>query len=390
MNFRREVTVQRTARFIQGCGKFDLPTAATAVQEWELDLTLPAEWSVLVIVGPSMSGKTSIANHLFPGELVEQGHWPWPTDQCILDGFPAGMSIDDICGLLSSVGFSSPPDWKKPYAALSNGGKFRVDLARTLAERPQRTVIDEFGSLVHQQARNVAAAAAAKAVRRRGGQLVALVLYPDAVPYFEPDAVIDVRPGQKVTVDVTRGLLRRPPIDLKIVRVHPSAWERFRHHHYLSHDLHRAAKCFVGLVGSDEQGWEPAAFTAVLPFPHAIKPGWREHRTVCLPDYQGIGIGNRMSETVASIFAATGKPYTSATSHPAMIRHRARSRVWKTIRKPGLGGVHNGNGRTGMRDTSATSRITASFQYVGRVADAETARQMTVAGTVKLRLKSRG
>ncbi len=207
---RREVTVQRTARFIQGCGKFDLPTAATSVQTWDVDVTLPAEWSVLVIVGPSMSGKTSIANELFPGELVEQGHWDWPRDKCILDGFPAGQSIDDICGLLSSVGFSSPPDWKKPYAALSNGGKFRVDLARTLAERPKRTVIDEFGSLVHQQARNVAAAAAAKAVRRRGGQLVALVLYPDAVPYFEPDVVIDVRPGEKVTAEVTRGLLRRP------------------------------------------------------------------------------------------------------------------------------------------------------------------------------------
>ena len=49
----------------------------------------------------------------------------------------------------------------------------------------------------------------------------------------------------------------------------------------------------------------PAAFTAVLAFPHARRPGWREHRTVCLPDFQGVGIGNAMSELVASLFVAT-------------------------------------------------------------------------------------
>lgn len=181
----RAVRVARTARLIQFAGKFDLYAGAGKVREtvqtWDVDVQLPAEWSVGVIVGPSMSGKTTLANKLFPGQLVgpstgsgQGSHWEWPKDKCIADGFPS-MSIDDITGLLSSVGFSSPPDWMKPYAALSNGGKFRVDLARTLAERPALAVVDEFGSLVHKEARTIAAAAAAKAVRRRGGRLVASV-----------------------------------------------------------------------------------------------------------------------------------------------------------------------------------------------------------------------
>ena len=138
----RRITVRRTARRIQLAGKFDLPVEDEVVREWSVDVALPDELSVGVIVGPSMAGKTTLAHELFPGELVEQGHWPWPADKCVADGFPAGMSIDEIAGLLSSVGFSSPPDWIKPYGALSNGGKFRVDLARTLAERPKLAVVD--------------------------------------------------------------------------------------------------------------------------------------------------------------------------------------------------------------------------------------------------------
>ena len=48
--------------------------------------------------------------------------------------FPPGMSIKDICALLSSVGFSSPPAWLRPYRVLSTGQQFRVTLARLLAE----------------------------------------------------------------------------------------------------------------------------------------------------------------------------------------------------------------------------------------------------------------
>ena len=69
-----------------------------------------------------------------------------------------------------------------------------------------------------------------------------------------------------------------------------------------------------------------------------------------------------MSEFVASLFAATDKPYRSTTSHPAMIRHRLRSMNWNCVRKPGMGPAK----RPGTISKSrAAYRLTASFEYIG-------------------------
>jgi hypothetical protein len=159
--------------------------------------------------------------------------------------------------------------------------------------------------------------------------------------------------------------------------VHRVAWQIFKDHHYLSRKLHVAAACFVGFVGS-----RPACFASVLHFPHPVKPRWREHRTVCLPDFQGVGLGNALSEYIASVFAtkglATGEPYFSITSHPAMIRHRARSPLWRMDRAPGR---QTTACMTGFKDGSkkwqpAIDRITASFEYIGPKCDPEEVRQL--------------
>ena len=105
----------------------------------------------------------------------------------------------------------------------------------------------------------------------------------------------------------------------------------FSQHHYLDESLTPSAKCFVAWVGS-----QPVAFAAVNYFQHPTQSCWRGHRTVCLPDYQGVGIGNALSEFVAGLFKATLKPYRSITSHPAMILHRAKSPLWQMVRTPSV------------------------------------------------------
>ncbi len=359
----RSVAVASTPRLQQVLGMFDVPPSPTSEQAWDVDLTLPEAWHVGVIVGPSGSGKSTVAAELFGQHLVA-GH-PWPGDRSILDGFPLQLTIKQIVGLLSSVGFSSPPAWVRPFAALSNGQQFRANLARTLAEAcvdGQLRVVDEYSSVVDRTVARIGSAAVARTVRQHGLQFVAVTCHYDVLDWLDPDWVYEPHTDQLRVADAAREVgRRRPRVTLEIVRGSRADWAAFKPHHYLSGNLNPAAACFVGTVDG-----HPAAFTAVLPFPHPTRSGWREHRTVCLPDYQGVGLGQAMSGFVASLYRATGKPYTSTTSHPAMIGHRARSPLWRMTRRPSLAAGVGKSGRSSlMRRTAAVDRLTAGFEYVG-------------------------
>jgi hypothetical protein len=43
---------------------------------------------------------------------------------------------------------------------------------------------------------------------------------------------------------------------------------------------------------------------------------WREHRTVVLPDFQGVGIGDALSEWLGAYLRSWGIRIRSLTSHP--------------------------------------------------------------------------
>lgn len=158
-------------------GLFDVEKSGTIREEWEVDLPVSADdedWHIGLIYGPSGCGKTTIADELFGEAMVSE--FDWPADRALIDGFPESMATNEITALLSSVGFSSPPSWLKPYGVLSNGEQFRSTVARALAESPSLAVIDEFTSVVDRQVAQIGSAAVAKAVRRRGQKVQPHVL----------------------------------------------------------------------------------------------------------------------------------------------------------------------------------------------------------------------
>lgn len=349
----RSSPITRTPRVLQLEGLFDLAPTKKQTVEWNVKLPIDGrEWKIGLVVGPSGSGKTTLVRELF-GDHYCHG-FEWPRDKSIVDAFPESLSIKEITSLLSSVGFSSPPSWLRPFHVLSNGEQFRVTIARALAETSDLVVIDEFTSVVDRQVAKVASAAVAKAVRARSQRLIACSCHYDVIDWLQPDWIFDVAKGKLQW----RSLQPRPQVPLEIVRTDPTAWKFFAHHHYLSADLSRSAACFVGLVED-----RPAAFVAALFFPHNKRPGYKEHRAVCLPDFQGVGIGNKLSAYVASLFACKGKPYRSVTSHPGMIAHRYASKLWRCIRPPSFV-PPPGNPAHAMRAQSR-NRYTASFEYIG-------------------------
>ncbi len=103
-------------------------------------------------------------------------------------------------------------------------------------------------------------------------------------------------------------------------------WPYFAPHHYMSDSLNKASRGWVACMADGQ----PVGFSAMLPFPHgALRNAWRESRTVILPDFQGLGLGARLSDwvgeyVVANMFGA----YYSRTVHPRLGEYRNRAPQW--------------------------------------------------------------
>jgi GNAT superfamily N-acetyltransferase len=349
----RESPISDSFRTAQVMGMFDVPHRGSIRHEWDVELPLEShDWKIGLIVGSSGSGKTTIARELFPHAYFHE-RFDWPAGS-LLDGFPAAAATKDIVEALSSVGLSSPPMWIKPFAHLSNGQQFRAELARSMMHDADTIIFDEFTSVVDRTVAQVCSAAVSKLIRRRHRpQLVAVSCHFDIIDWLQPDWLFDVNENRFEW----RSLRRKPPITLRINETPRSTWQLFRGHHYLSADLHPAAKCYLAT-------WQdvPVAFVAVILQPHNIVYNFRrEHRVVVLPDFQGVGIGNAVSEFIAAQYTTAGYRYISVTSHPAMIRHRLASPLWACTRAPAHGSKPNS--RSGSVGRTSVQRLTASFEF---------------------------
>lgn len=313
--------IRRSFRVQQVAGLFDLAVEANSRQTFHVEVPDTSEaWTIGAIVGPSGSGKSTIAQAAFGAACLKSV--PWPLDAAVIDGL-GEPSIKTITQVLAAVGFSSPPAWLRPYHALSNGERFRCDLARALLSNRSLIVCDEFTSVVDRTVAKIGSAAVAKALRRKqvDKRFVAVTCHYDVLEWLAPDWVLDMATGT-----LARGALRRPSIQLEVVLARQQAWQLFARHHYLSGSLSRGATCYVAL-------WEgePVAFCAVIGM-----LGHRGHkrvtRLVTLPDYQGLGIGTRLLEVVCEQVRAAGQRISITTRHPAMHGYLQRSPRWRLSR----------------------------------------------------------
>ena len=94
------------------------------------------------------------------------------------------------------------------------------------------------------------------------------------------------------------------------------------------------------------------------------KKVWRGHRTVILPDYQGIGMGNAMVKMMAQLVNSWDCHYIGATSHPSLIKYRLkRPKEWKCLTKLN-DGLKIRRTRTALNMKSYVGTA-VSFLYVG-------------------------
>lgn len=366
VNIIKEINITRSPRVLQLEGMFDVPLTEKLSETWNVSLPLDEKsWNVGLIVGPSGSGKTTILKELFNKHIFNK--FKWGKDESILDDFPKELGIKNIVELLSSVGFSSPPSWMKPFHVLSNGEKFRVNIARALAESKDLCVVDEFTSVVDRTVAQIGSHAIAKTVRKMGKKFIAASCHYDIEEWLQPDWIYKPHENEFQW----RLLWQRPSINLKIIKVHYKAWEIFKHHHYLTASINKTAQCFVAFWNNI-----PVAFFSYLHFVNnRLKRTKRGHRVVCLPDYQGVGIGLKLEEYIASCLKALNFDYIGASAHPARNAYCRKSKKWKMIAKPNISKNKGGSAKIGFYK-KGFGRMVTTFRYVGTMAPKKEAEKL--------------
>ena len=275
------------------------------------NFNMPDDFQIGLIVGASGSGKSSILKTIGTAKEVA-----WNPEKAICSHFGSAKEAQDKLG---AVGLNSVPSWLKPYHVLSTGEKFRADLARSLEDN---AIIDEFTSVVDRNVAKSCSNAITRHIRKEGlKNLVFASCHYDIIEWLQPDWVYDTTVNRLI---VGRGS-DRPEIKLEVVPCSTEAWSIFCNHHYLSDSINKSAWCWFVI-------WEGkiVGFTSAITYPSGtVKLAWREHRTVILPDFQGLGIGVKVSDAIGEMFKQWGRRYFSKTSHTRMGEYRNQSVKWK-------------------------------------------------------------
>jgi hypothetical protein len=80
----------------------------------------------------------------------------------------------------------------------------------------------------------------------------------------------------------------------------------------------------------------------------------RGHRSVCLSDFQGVGIGHALITYLASMWKGLGYRVFRNTGHPAEIAAAKRAAEWMMTREPGRTGRDTGRLLKHMAKSRAT------------------------------------
>jgi GNAT superfamily N-acetyltransferase len=99
----------------------------------------------------------------------------------------------------------------------------------------------------------------------------------------------------------------------------------FCNHHYLTGNINKSSRCWLAT-------WEGTivGFTAVITLPSgSLTNAWKGHRTVILPDFQGLGLGVRLSDAIGEIHINNGLRYFSKTGHLRLGEYRNKSKNWR-------------------------------------------------------------
>jgi len=313
------------------------------------------DWNIGVILGGSGSGKTTILKKMGDVKKVI-----FDAEKSLISNFD-WLEPKDAALVLTSMGLSSVPTWLRPFHALSNGEQYRATLAYLVAVAKDNEVIlvDEYTSVVDRDVAKAMSFALQKYIRRENKRIILASCHYDILEWLLPDWTCSPQKGGALErCDYRRQF--RPQIKLQVSRVEAKTWDFFKKHHYLTEEVNKSCKFLLF-----EWNEKPIGIVAIInqPGPNERKYAMALSRIVIMPDFQGMGLGVKLSEFCGAIIRNQGGLCFIKTVNPALGEYFNKSKLWR-------GTANNGKSRTIKEgtDKSARNRLErASYchEYIG-------------------------
>ncbi len=333
----------------------DIDVIKKLKHNFNINADIDTDYNVGLIVGASGSGKTTFAEK-FIGISKNVLDLEIP----IVEQFHEKYTYEECADFLLSVGLSSVPCWIRPAKTLSNGQKFRAEVALQIANTDGIICVDEWTSVVDRTVAKIMSHAIQKFARKQNRKIVLLSCHYDIIEWLLPDWVIDCNTQSYEE----RRLLRQSrteQLEFVIAETTSETWKYFSKYHYLSDRLPGGKNYIFGVYYNDVQiGFQ--CFSNYVPIKKGAVPIYHSNRTVIHPDYVGIGLGMKVIDATSKYmkddygFVIMGK-FSNKAIYESMKKNPKWVLTQTQTQTPGGNMIR----KTGFRNRVRTY----SFKYVG-------------------------
>lgn len=266
--------------------------------EININADVTTDFNIGLIMGNSGSGKTTLCQHIYGKNCF---NFKFDKEKNILDQMEGSYS--ERQRVLTGVGLSSVPCWLRPMKTLSNGQKFRAEVALRIsrARDSDSPIIDEWTSVVDRTVAKIISHCIQKFARREKRKVILCCCHEDVEQWLNPDWVINCNTQNFFDY---RGRLRRRSEKLKFVvrQCSRESWRPFSKYHYLSPKLPAGRLMSFGLFCDGQQVGFCCVNNLIPPRRAGAKLNFHVGRVVIHPDYQGGGLAQRFINESCELF----------------------------------------------------------------------------------------
>jgi ABC-type lipoprotein export system ATPase subunit len=313
------------------------------------------KWNIGIILGGSGSGKTTILKKMGDVKKVI-----FDIEKPLISNFD-WLEPKEATLVLTSMGLSSVPTWLRPFHTLSNGEQYRATLAYLVSSANDNEVIlvDEYTSVVDRDVAKAMSFALQKYIRRSNKRIILASCHYDILEWLMPDWTCSPQKGGALA---RCGYLRqgRPQISVQVSRVESETWDFFKKHHYLTEEVNKSCKFLLF-----EWNNKPIGIVAIINQPRKGCPnGFAISRIVIIPDFQGMGLGVKLSEFCGGLIKNQQGLCFIKTVNPALGEYFNKSLIWRATSMNGKK-RHKSSSGSDKSAINRLERLSYCHEYVG-------------------------